>query len=83
MPKVVIEEFVPDETQEEDKNQAGTPAKVMTHHEIDDVSIFRSRLTLFAIVRQAWLEGRVDAYRASRGVTPGREREGAEQDRGS
>lgn len=53
MPKVVIEEFVPDETQEEDKNQAGTPAKVMTHHEIDDVSIFRSRLTPFAIVRQA------------------------------
>ena len=82
MPKVVIEEFVPDETQEEDKDQAGTPHKVITHHEVDDVSIFRSNLTPYALVRQAGLEGR-DAYWASRGVTPGREREGAEQDRGS
>ena len=39
MPKVVIEEFVPDETQEEDKDQTGTPHKVITHHEVDDVSI--------------------------------------------
>ena len=44
MPKVVIEEFVPDETQEEDKDQAGTPHKVITHHEVDDVSILTSNL---------------------------------------
>lgn len=37
MPRVVIEEFVPDETQAED---VGAPHKVMTHHEIDDVSLF-------------------------------------------
>ena len=46
MPKVVIEEFVPvDEDQEEvegEGDQVGTPHKVMTHHEIDDVSILNS-----------------------------------------
>tara|TARA_B110000285_G_C15024121_1_gene563222 strand:+ start:311 stop:472 length:162 start_codon:yes stop_codon:yes gene_type:complete len=44
MPRVVIEEFVPDENQAEDCecDQVGTAHKVMTHHEIDDVSIFQT-----------------------------------------
>jgi hypothetical protein len=37
MPRVVIEEFVPDDCECE---EVGAPHKVMTHHEIDDVSLF-------------------------------------------
>ena len=40
MPRVVIEEFVVDEDNEEecDGDQVGKPHNVVTHHEIDDVS---------------------------------------------
>ena len=54
MPKVVIEEFVHDESQNEveDVDKLGTPHKVMTHHEIDDVSNFRkvSLKLIFALL---------------------------------
>lgn len=40
MPRVVIEEFVPDDCECE---EVGAPHKVMTHHEIDDFSKLDSK----------------------------------------